>query len=150
MFPAGNHEAIELEQRLRCAQAITRDLLSDVILHACTRLPALHPAVKAKIDRLVDSGAWNDAALALLEFELPQWVVRRLIRDDGEWLCSLSNQPGAPLELDDMAEASHASLPVAILLALLRARTAASGTQSVAVPSIRPVAGHVLCCDNFA
>jgi hypothetical protein len=150
MFPAGNHEAIALEQRLRCAQALTRDLLSDVILYACTRLPALNPAAKAKIDRLVDSGAWNDAALALLELELPHWVVRRAIRDDSEWLCSLSNQPGAPLELDDMAEASHASLPVAILLALLRARTATSGAQAVAVPSIRPVVGHVLCCDNFA
>jgi hypothetical protein len=150
MFPAGNHEAIELEQRLRCAPALTPDLLSDVIHSACTRLPALNPAAKARIDRLVDSGAWNDAALALLELELPHWVVRRLIRDDDEWLCSLSKQPGAPLELDDLAEANHASLPVAILLALLRARTAASGARVVAVPSIRPVAGHALCCDNFA
>ena len=148
MFPARSHEAKALEQRLRCAAALTPDLLSDV-LNACTRLTTLNTAAKAKVDHLVDCGAWTDAALRLLKLELPQWDVRRLIRDDNEWLCSLSRQSGTPLELDDLVEASHEALPVAILLALLRARTAASGANAVAVPSVRRVSGHALCCDNF-
>jgi hypothetical protein len=71
---------------------------------ACTRLPA---GKAARIDQLIDAGAWNDAALALIELELPAWKLRRLVYEDGEWLCSLSRQPNLPLALDDTADARH-------------------------------------------
>jgi hypothetical protein len=140
----------ELAQRLRCAPALTPDLVSDVILQACTRLPALNAAAKAKVAHLIDIGAWTDAALALLDSELPQWKVRRLVCEGGVWLCSLSKQPWIPLDFDDLAEASHASLPIAILLALFEARSAPSSVTPVTVPSVRPAPGHAMCCDNFA
>jgi hypothetical protein len=141
-----------LEQQLRRAHAITPELLSDVIAQACTRFAAHGATAKAKIDRLLESGAWTDATLALLELELPHWKVRRLIYEDGEWLCSLSSQPRLPLDLDDVAESSHESLPLAILSAFLAARraTAASAARSTAVPQVPPVEGHAVCCDNFA
>src|SRR5262249_969703 len=63
-----------------------------------------------------------DAALALLELELPQWKLRRLIYEDGEWHCSLSKHIELPVELDDAAEANHDSLPLSILSALVEAR----------------------------
>jgi hypothetical protein len=147
-----NAHAVALEQRLRSAAALTPDLMSDVIAQACTRLPSLMLTAKARINRFVDSGAWTDAALALLELELPQWKVRRLVWEDGEWFCSLSKQPWIPLGLDDLAEASHESLPLAILLALVEARTVTTLPRAAAVPSTRPTEDryHAICCDNFA
>jgi hypothetical protein len=152
MLSAPNHEAhtVALEQKLRSAAALTPDLMSDVIAQACPRLSALSLPAKARVSRLIASGAWSDAALTLLELELPQWKVRRLVSEDGEWLCSLSKQPWIPFGLDELAEASHQSMPLAILLALIEAQCASPAAKAVAVPSVRPVPGHAMCCDNFA
>jgi hypothetical protein len=141
-----------LEDNLRCAQAITPELMSDVIAEACVRFAAHGAAAKAKENRLIESGAWIDAALALVELELPQWELRRLVHEDGEWLCSLSKTPGLPLGLDEVAEASHEILPVAILMAVVQARraTAATANGPSSVPQVRPAAGCAVCCDNFA
>jgi hypothetical protein len=46
----------------------------------------------ARIDQLIKAGAWSDAALTLIELELPAWKVRRLVYEDGEWFCSLSTE----------------------------------------------------------
>ena len=60
--------------------------------------------------------AWNDAALALVELELPAWKLRRLVHENGKWHCSLSRHPNLPVALDDTATASHEVLPLAILI----------------------------------
>jgi hypothetical protein len=134
-----------LEEQLRRAQAITPELLVDVIAQACTRFAAHGPAAKAKVNRLIECGAWVDAALALIELELPQWKLRRVIYEDGEWLCSLSKQPRLPLSLDEVAEASHEDLALAILIAFLQARRALK-----VMPQVRAMPGHAVCSDNFA
>jgi hypothetical protein len=104
----------------RHAHALTPDLISNVIADACTRLPAMKRAGKAaRIDQLIETGAWDDAALALIELELPAWKLRRLVYEDGEWLCSLSKQPNLPVGLDDTADASHEVLTLAILSACI-------------------------------
>ena len=64
-------------------------------------------------------GAWTDAALALIELELPQWRVRRLAYDDGEWYCSLSRGRELPDWLDQPVEGRHADLALAILSAFV-------------------------------
>jgi hypothetical protein len=140
------------ERQLRRAHALTPGIMADVIGEACTRFASQSPAAKAKLDRLVETGAWTDASLALVELELPQWKLRRLVYDDGEWLCSLSKQPQLPLGLDDLAEASHEIMPLAILIALLEARRAAASSVSdvSTVPEVRPLPGYAVCCDNFA
>ena len=52
-------------------------IFAKVIAGACTRLSALNKAIKARrIDRLIGAGAWVEAALALIELELPAWTVR--------------------------------------------------------------------------
>ena len=144
--------SIRNTKELRRAHAITPDLLSDVIAQACTRFAAHGATAKAKIDPLLKSGAWTDATLALLELELPHWKLRRLIYEDGEWLCSLSNQPRLPLDLDDVAEASHETLPLAILIAFLEARRVAAASANSCDHSSpnydKP--SHAVCCDNFA
>jgi hypothetical protein len=143
-----------LEAQLRRAPALTPDLISNVIADACTRLPVMKRAGKAaRIDQLIEAGAWDDAALALIELELPAWILRRLVYEDGEWLCSLSRQPNLPLALDDTADASHEVLPLAILSALVEARRRAStmrGTSLQTVPPVRRTSGYAICCDNFS
>jgi hypothetical protein len=150
-----NHEEclVRLEEQLRPTQTVTPKLMSELIAQGCVRSAACAGAAKARIDRLIASGAWTDAALALSELALPQWKLRRLVYEDGEWHCSFSKQPTLPIELDDTAEASHESLPLAILIAFieaLRQGSASPVSPSRAVAQVRPALGHVVCCDNFA
>src|SRR6267142_3476614 len=79
-----------LEQQLHRACALTPGIMADVIGEACTRFASQSPAAKAKLDRLMESGAWTEASLALVELELPQWKLRRLVYDDGRWLSPLA------------------------------------------------------------
>jgi hypothetical protein len=120
----------QLTEQLRRAPAVTLDLISNVIVDACTRLPALNAT---RIDQLIEAGAWSDAAIALIEFELPAWKVRRLIYEDGVWLCSLSRQPNLPVELDGTADANHEVLPLAILGAFVEARRRASAIHETSL-----------------
>lgn len=141
-----------LEDMLRRAQAVTPQLISNVVEHACVRLAAHGAVTTARFNRLIEVGAWTEAALALAELELPQWKMRRLVYEDGEWLCSLSKQPQLPLGFDQLAETRHEILPLAILLAVLHARRAASAdTHGVStVPHVRPLPSRAVCCDNFS
>jgi hypothetical protein len=152
----GAEQAVDfdrLDDELRLAPALAPELLCKVMESAGTRLSLLRKSGKtARIDRLIEAGAWTDAAFALIELEMPTWTVRRVIHEDGEWLCSLSRQPNLPMTLDDAAEASHEVLPLAILRAFLEARRRRSvPTQIIsAVPQIGPPHAQFICCDNFA
>jgi hypothetical protein len=136
-----------LNDRLHDAAAVTADLISEVIGKPSRRLPL-------RIERLIYSGAWIDAALALLELGLPHWQLRRLAYDEGEWHCALSRQREIPEWLDDRSvESHHADLALTILSAFVNARrkSASLGRSSVpAMPgSVSPLYEPV-CCDNFA
>ncbi len=109
------------ERKLHLAQAVTPDLIADVIAQACPRLVAITGGPR-RIAGLVERQAWTDAALALVELELPQWKLRRLIYDDAAWHCSLSREPGLPTWLDDGVEGHHEVLALAILTALVEVR----------------------------
>src|SRR5262245_29092442 len=142
-----------LQEDLHRARMVTREIIDDVMTGACLRLQAQHPDVKASVLRLIDSRAFTDAILVLLGMELPQWGLRRLIREDVEWNCTLSKQLGIPAELDDMAEGSHETLPLAMLSAFVEARrsrfVAATERRASHVPQLRPARDYVVCCDNF-
>ena len=143
----------ELQEQLRGCETVTPDLMLNVIGRACFRFHAHGPELKARVARLIDCGAYIDAALALLEMELPLWKLRRLTFEDGAWYCALSKQPGVPAEIDDLAEASHESLPLAMLSAFVEARRislAASEDRRKLVPQVRLAQGFAVCCDNFA
>lgn len=149
-----NHEErlVTLDQQLRRARTITPKLLSDAIATACVRLASAHQAnARSCVDRLIDSGAWVDATLTLVALELPQWQIRRLVHEDGEWLCSLSKQPQLPFGFDDICESFHELLPLAVLGALVQARRTAlaHSARPRAVPAVRQAPGHAVCCDNF-
>src|SRR6202042_3295222 len=93
-------------------------LFADVIGTTCRRFPSTGQTEKtARIERLIDAEAWMDAALALIDLELPQWQARRIAYDDGEWHCALSRARELPEWLDQSIEAHHADLPLATLSA---------------------------------
>ena len=128
-----------LEQRLRRAHAITPELMLAVMAQARPRFAAHGAAATAAVNRLI-------------EFELPQWRLRRIVHEDGAWHCSLSRLPHLPFGLGDIVEASHEVLALAIVIALLDARRAAAVTavDRTAVPKVRAGSDAAACCDNFA
>jgi hypothetical protein len=152
--PEPRSRLLELQDELGRAQVVTPDLMSKVVAVACSRITM--PAKAAKIDRLIASEAWTEAALLLLELELPHWRLRRLAFEDGAWLCSLSEQCSPRVWLMDCAEGRHESLPLSILSALIDAQQcgeppsmrAASSVPQCGVRSSSPFG--TMCCDNFA
>ena len=155
MLFAPNRDAVpdRIDNELRWAPSLTSALFSSIIANTCQRLPLLRSAGKtAQLDRLIETGAWIDASLVLIELELPAWKVRRLAYDDGEWICSLSNQPNVPAQFDDTADAHHEVLALAILSAFVEARrrTFERKISLTSVPSAKSAAAAAICCDNFA
>ena len=136
-----------LESGFRCAQAADATLLHRVIDEACVYFNIQGEAAKAKIRQFIECGAWTDATLALLELDLPQWKLRRLLYEDGEWHCALSKQPALPFGYDERVETSHECPTLAILLALVEARRAVRATVGHAstVPPISARPGHAVC-----
>ena len=149
-----HHHSAELVDRLREAHAATAELMSDVIGEACRRFPSAGQSEKtSRIERLITSGAWTDAALALIDLELPLWQVRRIAYDEGEWYCALSRERELPDWLDASIEARHADLALAILSAFVEAQRVAAPQSRPSVPAAprdaRPLY-EPICCDNFA
>jgi hypothetical protein len=143
----------ELGERLRNADAVTADIMSDVIGQACRRFPSLGQSEKSlRLERLLESGAWTDAALALIDLELPHWQLRRIAYDEGEWHCALSRQRELPDWLDSAIEARHADLALAMLAAFVEARRVSTSTSRTSVPAVRQDANPIyepVLCDNL-
>lgn len=143
-----------LHDRLRGAHVVTADLISQIIDETCRRFRPVRAKEKAaRIQQLIGSDAWMDAALALIDLELPKWQVRRIAYDGGEWHCALSRQRELPEWLDQSIETHHEDLPLAILSAFVEARHLSTPRSRTSVPLVRPDAELPcipLCCDNFA
>jgi len=144
----------ELGDRLRDAYVVTAEFLSDIISQTCRRFPSTGQSSKtARVERLIQSGAWTDAALALIDLELPQWQVRRIAYDGGEWQCALSRQRELPDWLDQSVEARHADLALAILSAFVEVQRISAPLSRPSVPAVRPDLSPLyepVCSDNFA
>src|SRR5450756_1750986 len=133
-----HHDACELADRLRAAHAVTAGLMAEIIGEACRRFPSAGQTEKtARIERLIASEAWTDAALALIDLELPLWQVRRVAYDEGEWYCALSRERELPDWLDRSVESRHPDLPLAILSAFVDAQRIAAPSSKPSVPSVR-------------
>jgi hypothetical protein len=139
--------------QLRNAYALTAEFLSDIIHQTCRRFPAASQSGKtARIERLIESGAWTDVALALVDLELPQWQLRRIAYDEGEWHCALSRERELPEWLDQSAEGRHADLALAILSAFVEAKHISAPADRTSVPAVRPEPNSLyepVLSDNF-
>src|SRR5229473_277242 len=146
-----HHDPAEVNDRLRDAHAVTAELMSEVIGGTCRRFPSVGQTEKtARIERLIQTGAWTDAALALIDLELPQWQVRRIAYDEGEWHCALSRQRELPEWLDQSVEARHADLALAILSAFVEVQRVTAPSSRTSVPTVARELCEPLLTDNFA
>ena len=66
---------------------------------------------------------------------MPQWQVRRIAYDEGEWHCALSRQRELPDWLDQSVEAHHADLALAILSAFVEAQRISAPSSRTSVPT---------------
>lgn len=122
----------------------------QVIAKGSKAHPPIGSASRAvQLTRVAGAGAWTDAALALVELELPHWHVRRIERDGGEWHCTLSRYAHMPRELDDAADGRGPSLPLAILDAFLEARRRSQSEENPP-PSSSSGPTEVVWCDNVS
>src|SRR5438477_4736940 len=144
----------ELNDRLRDAQGVTAELIAEIISETCRRFPSVGQAAKTeRIEQLIQSSAWTDAALALIDLEMPQWQVRRIAYDEGEWYCALSRERELPDWLDRSIEARHADLSLAILSAFVEAKRISAPSSRTSVPIVKRSANpfyEPVCSDNFA
>jgi hypothetical protein len=152
-FPREHHDPGEPSDRLRDAHAVTAKLMSEIIGQTCRRFPSMGQVEKtARIERLIKSGAWTDAALALIDLELPQWQLRRIAYGAGEWHCALSRERELPEWLDQSIEGRHADLALAILSAFVDAQHNSAPQSRPSVPTVPHEASSLyqpVCCDNF-
>jgi hypothetical protein len=135
--------------------AATSALIADILDDISRSSPLLQRGRSAaEVDRLMRSGAPIDAALTLIVRELPQWQLRRIAYDGGEWHCALSRTRELADWLDQSAEGRHSELALAILCAIVEAQHVAASTGRPAVPSVRPPPLDAVCtpvsCDNYS
>jgi hypothetical protein len=132
---------------------MTQPLMFDIV-HACPRFASLGGSERtARVRRLIEAEAWADAALALMNLELPLWQVRRIAYDEGEWHCALSRERELPDWLDAAVEAHHADLALALLSAFIEVRALAVETSRPSVPTVRPALDSLyepVACENFS
>ena len=143
-----------LGEHLREVSEVDARLMNEVIGMACRRYPSLGRSEKSmRVEQLIRSGAWTDAALALIDLELPFWQVRRLAYDDGEWYCALSRERELPEWLDQSIEARHADLALAILSAFVEAQRISEPESRTSVPTIKTTASDFyepVAIDNYS
>ena len=147
-----HHNGAGLRDSLYDAPAATPTLLREIIDATCRRFLSPRQNAKAeRIERLLGAGAYAEAALALIDLELPQWQLRRIAYDGGEWYCALSRERELPDWLDQSVEAHHHDLALAILAAFVEVQASATKNRP-SVPLVRAEtnAPYVACCDNFA
>ncbi|WP_157449951.1 hypothetical protein [Bradyrhizobium sp. ARR65] len=145
-----NCASLALSEKLRAADDVTPGLMKEILDVICRRAPFQGRSVKVlRLKHLAEAHAWTDAALALIDLELPLWQLRRIA---GQWHCALSRQRELPDWLNQSIEARHPDLALAILSALIEAATAtASSGTSVRIASGKLSSDSIpLCCDNFA
>lgn len=149
----GHGEKLEtLANTIRLADAPSCSVM-DAVVAECTRLTTLKLAGRTgSFDMWCESGAWVDAARTLLALALPGWSIRRLVCNDGFWFCTLSHSPNLPIEIDDVVEASHEDMALAILSAIVEVKRCgtASAPAVRTTPQATSSAVHRICCDNFA
>jgi hypothetical protein len=102
---------------------------------------------------LIEAGALTEAALALINLELPLWQIRRITYDEGEWHCAVSRQRELPEWLDEAIETTHASLTLAIVsvyIETVRQIEASKEPSRPSVPQTRRDRFEPVSSDNFA
>src|SRR5665213_2345067 len=157
MFHDHSHRSEQLATlaaQVRVAEEATPEMFSEIVGQTCQRRSAPNKATNTeRLHQLIDAGALTEAAFALITLELPQWKLRRITYDEGEWHCALSRQRELPEWLDQAIEATHRSLTLAVVgvyIETLREIEASREPSRPSVPQVRAFQFEPLCCENFA
>src|ERR1019366_7451292 len=158
MFHDHSHRSEQLATlaaQVRVADEATPEMFSEIVGQTCQRPSAPNKATNAeRLHQLIEAGALTEAAFALINLELPQWKLRRVTYDGGEWHCAMSRERELPEWLDEAVEARHASLTLAILGAYIetvRQIEVSREPNRPSVPQTRALMQYEpVCCDNFA
>jgi hypothetical protein len=156
MFPNSQRpeQLAALAGQVSAADEATSQLFSEVVVATARRLWAPGEAAKAtQLHDLIEAGALTQAALSLIDLELPLWKLRRIAYDEGEWYCAMSRQRELPEWLDQAVETRHASLTLAILGAYIETVGQIELSREPSRPSVPQTrAGQYepLYCENFA
>ena len=109
-----------LARQVSATGEATTQLFSEIVVATARRLwTAGEAASAARLHDLIEAGALTEAALELVELELPLWKLRRIAYDEGEWHCAMSRQRELPEWLDETVEARHTILTLAIARAYI-------------------------------
>lgn len=129
----------------------TTAMFIELLATACHGGDPMRQAVQvARLKQLICVRAWSDAAMALVTLRLPEWKLRRLVYDDGEWLCTLSRYRDMPDWLDQTVEAHHTNMPRAIVGALLEAINTPEPSDLSAIAKQDPDESFaVMPCENY-
>src|SRR5205085_4777105 len=135
LHPDDHRDPSELVDRLRNAPEANATLMAEIVDIACRRFTSSEKS--ARVEQLIRSGAWTDAALSLIDLELPLWHLRRIAYDEGEWYCALSRERELPDWLDRSIESRHRDLALAILGAFVEAERASAPSSRTSVPAVK-------------
>jgi hypothetical protein len=156
MFPNSqrSEQLAALAGQVSTAGEATSQLFSEVVVATAQRLWAPGEAAKVtELHDLIEAGALTQAALSLIDLELPLWKLRRIAYDEGEWHCAMSAQRELPEWLDQAVEARHASLTLAILGAYIETVGQIELSREPGRPSVPQIPAEQyppLYCENFA
>jgi hypothetical protein len=141
-----------LNEKLRVANEVTSELMTEILDLACQRAALLrHSAMGLRFKQLLDACAWTDSAMALIELELPLWHIRRIAYEAGEWHCALSRQCEFPDWLDQAVESRHANLALAILSTFVETRCTLDAAEGPGVSRAGEMICDIpMCCDHFS
>src|SRR5664279_1739707 len=139
MFHDHSHRSEQLATlaaQVRVADEATPEMFSEIVGQTCQRPSAPNKAANAaQLHQLIEAGALTEAAFALINLELPQWKLRRITYDEGEWHCALSRQRELPDWLDQSIESHHPDLTLAILRTFVDAQRITSPSSRPSVPT---------------
>jgi hypothetical protein len=156
LHPLRSEQMETLADQVRTTDEPTPALVSAILVGTARRLSLPSSAANAvRLRQFIDAGALTEAALALIDMELPRWKIRRITYDEGEWHCALSREREIPDWLDEAVEARHASLTLAILSAYIETVRQIDMSREPSRPSVPQTQREreqyePVCCDNFA
>lgn len=141
-----------IAQGMRRTERASADLVQSIVAKMYPNIQEL-PVAFTRVRKLIAAKALTEAMLALIDCELPQWKLRRLAYDEGEWHCALSRQRELPEWLDQSVESSHKDLTLAIALAcieVLNSDDVKTRPMGRTIPAIRAKHYETLTSENYA
>jgi hypothetical protein len=133
MFPfASRVDRVDGLRRIVAQSACpTHALVADIVAAVAPHHLDGRGERSIQLRRWLDTHAFLEIGFVLIDWELPNWSMRRLAQDDGLWWCAVSPRQAIQWGHDEVDE-SHENKELAVLKAFLTALCHVLG-RSVAI-----------------